>query len=579
MPELQVLSGSLRWKTIPVKGERFLIGRKDSCHLAIKDGWASREHTLIIEPKTGEFRVQDLDSENGTYLNGERIRDAVLKHGDVLRVGRTELRFVQHSSSTPAFPFPSADGEAGVAPGEELGAADEAQGEDSPQTLKVDAESRTSTDEGRRTKSPRIDLKERVRRLEERLLEGEQANAALAAENAVLKRALARLGVLDRKTGAIDDRKLLSSSARAPTPPPIPGMITNPLARIAFPGLGVAGARPGASGGTSNPGLFDLGVLGIDALGIRFAERLSQLGYRRAAAVTAERDAMRGGVVEPAWRVYVDLPRAGVAGAGRGPDPALAAAMPRLEEVAAQAFGGTDRVLLCFGASSPLAADALSPLAEVVARSGGQPGLVVFLDPRDDLVDSRERSVRALAAARVLAESGRCAPFVVIDVDRAARLAEAAGGRDPALGALDTVAGALDALNRLPVVASSDAGGDPAAHAARILARGWATLGLWATRDPGAKALEEALGRAVSDGLLAGAMPPSRARSVVAWTIAGAERRAELDAERRGQALSRLLPQAQRIEGACQDAGDSVRVVVWVGGLPYPEAFLKDRES
>ena len=37
MPELQVLNGSLQWKTVPVGGDRFLIGRKDTCHLVLKD--------------------------------------------------------------------------------------------------------------------------------------------------------------------------------------------------------------------------------------------------------------------------------------------------------------------------------------------------------------------------------------------------------------------------------------------------------------------------------------------------------------------------------------------------------------
>ena len=107
MPELQVLSGSLQWKTIPIAGARFLIGRKDSCHLILKDGWVSREHTLIMEPKPGEFRVQDLDSENGTFLNGERIRDTAMRHGDVLRVGRTEMRFIQHAgTAAPRPPSP-----------------------------------------------------------------------------------------------------------------------------------------------------------------------------------------------------------------------------------------------------------------------------------------------------------------------------------------------------------------------------------------------------------------------------------------------------------------------------------------
>ena len=66
MAELRVLNGPNQWKTYKVTGPRFLMGRRDTCHLIIKDGWVSREHTVIIESSSGEFIVQDLQSENGS---------------------------------------------------------------------------------------------------------------------------------------------------------------------------------------------------------------------------------------------------------------------------------------------------------------------------------------------------------------------------------------------------------------------------------------------------------------------------------------------------------------------------------
>jgi pSer/pThr/pTyr-binding forkhead associated (FHA) protein len=44
---------------------------------------------------SGAVEVIDDGSLNGTFLNGERIRRALLRHGDVISVGRRRLRFVQ----------------------------------------------------------------------------------------------------------------------------------------------------------------------------------------------------------------------------------------------------------------------------------------------------------------------------------------------------------------------------------------------------------------------------------------------------------------------------------------------------
>jgi Inner membrane component of T3SS, cytoplasmic domain len=583
MPELQVLNGSLQWKTIPIAGARFLIGRKDSCHLILRDGWVSREHTLIMEPKPGEFRVQDLDSENGTFLNGERIRDTSMKHGDVLRVGRTEMRFMQHTGRPPSGPalvprlIPDETGDAGL----RTVAASRAEMGLNPETMKVDGLSQTSADDGPKSETPRIDLRERVRRLEESLLEGEQANAALAAENSVLKRALARLGVLDRRTGAVDPSKLTPAPMRA-VPDAMLRFVTNPLARISFPGPGANdGVRPRKMDGNSNPALLKLGLAGIETVGIRFAEALSRLGYRSAVAVTAERDAMRGGIIDPAWRIYLDKPRGGrpTTSSGSG-DHAFVSVMPKIEDVFREAFEGCDRVMLCADAGSPLCAESLTQLAEVVRKSGSQPGAVMFCDPADDHVESHARAKAAFDAARTLVESGRVAPFLVVDQSRTGALMNPGAHGDPSTATFDSLAGALDALLRLAVIPSSGVNLDPAAVLGQLVTRGWSTLGFAATHGKDAASISAAYAHALGPGLMAQAMPPSRARAAFVCTIVGADLGIEesaLDAARAG--LARLLPQAQRLDGVWHDSGESVRVIALVGGLPFPETFFTHGHS
>src|SRR4029079_7954268 len=106
-------------------------------------------------------------------------------------------------------------------------------------------------------------------------------------------------------------------------------------------------------------------LAGIDSLGIRFVEAFSRLGYRNAVALTAERDSMRGGAIDTAWRIYLDKPRGARAPGAPGPENVFLPAMPRIEDVFQEAFAGCDRVLLCADASGPLGADALVHLAEV----------------------------------------------------------------------------------------------------------------------------------------------------------------------------------------------------------------------
>jgi pSer/pThr/pTyr-binding forkhead associated (FHA) protein len=68
-----------------------LIGRGSSCDLVLVDSGVSRRHARV-HYQDGLATVQDLDSSNGTFVNGKRItRPCRLAPGDVIRLGRTEL--------------------------------------------------------------------------------------------------------------------------------------------------------------------------------------------------------------------------------------------------------------------------------------------------------------------------------------------------------------------------------------------------------------------------------------------------------------------------------------------------------
>ncbi|QXM06399.1 FHA domain-containing protein [Crassaminicella indica] len=72
------------------------IGRKKENDVVINDPYISNQHLKIILDE-GEYFVEDLDSANGTYLNGDRIIDAVkLKNGDRIKFGQVEFLYVSN---------------------------------------------------------------------------------------------------------------------------------------------------------------------------------------------------------------------------------------------------------------------------------------------------------------------------------------------------------------------------------------------------------------------------------------------------------------------------------------------------
>lgn len=70
------------------------LGRRGDNDIIIKDPYVSKKHFQIIEDEDRYF-LEDLNSSNGTYLNGDLIDDAIgLNNGDIIRVGSIEFLFV-----------------------------------------------------------------------------------------------------------------------------------------------------------------------------------------------------------------------------------------------------------------------------------------------------------------------------------------------------------------------------------------------------------------------------------------------------------------------------------------------------
>src|SRR5262245_16369648 len=76
--------------------ERYTIGRLPDNDIRIDNPAVSGHHSLIINILNDSF-LEDLNSTNGTYVNGKLIKKHALQHGDVVTVGHHQLRFVDQA--------------------------------------------------------------------------------------------------------------------------------------------------------------------------------------------------------------------------------------------------------------------------------------------------------------------------------------------------------------------------------------------------------------------------------------------------------------------------------------------------
>jgi serine/threonine protein kinase len=89
---LRIVSGPHKGRCLLVEeGAPLLLGRSRHAETRLEDPGVSRVH-CEIELEDGQVVVTDLDSAGGTFVNGQRITENVLRPGDVLRIGETQMR-------------------------------------------------------------------------------------------------------------------------------------------------------------------------------------------------------------------------------------------------------------------------------------------------------------------------------------------------------------------------------------------------------------------------------------------------------------------------------------------------------
>jgi tetratricopeptide (TPR) repeat protein len=99
---LHLVSGTMLGRAFELTQDRVSVGRDDDNVICIDHRTVSLHHAILIRIGT-HYKVRDLISTNGTFINGERMTGAELRHGDLLLFGEVEMRY-EESGHAPAEP-------------------------------------------------------------------------------------------------------------------------------------------------------------------------------------------------------------------------------------------------------------------------------------------------------------------------------------------------------------------------------------------------------------------------------------------------------------------------------------------
>ena len=101
MAKLVVLSAGMTGRTQELKVDKTTIGRVEDNTFQIAEPSVSSHHCEVLL-RGSDVVVRDLNSTNGTYINGEKVAESVIKPGQILRLGQIEMRLETDAPAAPA---------------------------------------------------------------------------------------------------------------------------------------------------------------------------------------------------------------------------------------------------------------------------------------------------------------------------------------------------------------------------------------------------------------------------------------------------------------------------------------------
>ncbi|MFZ4694261.1 MAG: FHA domain-containing protein [Verrucomicrobiia bacterium] len=100
MPKLVVTSEEMKGRTFELVDEKVGVGRLPENQIRLEDKAISSHHAEL-QRKGEDYLVRDLNSTNGTRVNGQRVVEQRLTHGDIISFGHLELQYFSSSKSAP----------------------------------------------------------------------------------------------------------------------------------------------------------------------------------------------------------------------------------------------------------------------------------------------------------------------------------------------------------------------------------------------------------------------------------------------------------------------------------------------
>src|SRR5260370_40302745 len=100
-PRLIAINGSLKGSTFPLTSDQVSIGRESASVVCLSHSSVSRRHCLI-KRSGADFLISDLDSYNGTFVNGVPVKEQRLMHADQVKIGSISMLFLLDESEDPA---------------------------------------------------------------------------------------------------------------------------------------------------------------------------------------------------------------------------------------------------------------------------------------------------------------------------------------------------------------------------------------------------------------------------------------------------------------------------------------------
>jgi hypothetical protein len=91
---LQVTSPLLMPKDIELKRQETTIGRSSECHVSVPLPNVSRIHARLVY-HDHEYRIEDLGSTNGTFVNGVQIQRCIMRHNDQIQIGDAKIIYLE----------------------------------------------------------------------------------------------------------------------------------------------------------------------------------------------------------------------------------------------------------------------------------------------------------------------------------------------------------------------------------------------------------------------------------------------------------------------------------------------------